>query len=138
MVRIGSGREYPDTGLAARAGRYRHTVAELQTPYVFPQENGRRAQVRWATVTDRDGGGLRISGSTPFGLAVRPWTTAALDRAAHAADLAPDGRTWVTIDAGHNGIGSASCGPPLPPRYLLPAVSARLELEMSLLDGQPR
>jgi beta-galactosidase len=55
-----------------------------------------------------------VCGRAPFGLTVRPWTTAALDRAAHTTDLVPDGRTWLTLDAGHNGIGSASCGPPCP------------------------
>jgi beta-galactosidase len=131
----GPGEAYPDTGLAARLGRYRRTVAEMQTPYVFPQENGRRAEVSWATVTDRGNGGVRVRGRTPFGLTVRPWTTAALDRAAHTADLVPDGRTWLTLDAGHNGIGSASCGPSLPPQYLLAAGSARLDVE---LTAQPR
>ena len=128
----GPGEAYPDTGLAARVGRYRRTVAEMQTPYVFPQENGRRADVRWATITDRSGGGVRVDGGVPFGLAVRPWSTAALDDATHTTDLVPDGRTWLTLDAGHNGIGSASCGPPLPPRYLLPAAPTRLDLELSV------
>jgi beta-galactosidase len=102
----------------------------MQTPYVFPQENGRRADVRWASVAGGESGGLRVDGATPFGLTVRPWTTAALDRAAHTAELTPDGRTWLTLDAGHNGIGSASCGPALPPQYLLPATSVRLDLRL--------
>jgi beta-galactosidase len=125
----GPGEAYPDTGLAARAGRFSASVAEMQTPYVFPQENGRRAQVRWASVTGADAG-LRVEGDTPFGLTVRPWTSEALDRAAHTAELTPDGRTWLTLDAGHNGIGSASCGPALPPQYLLPATSVRLNLRL--------
>jgi len=129
----GPGEAYPDTGLATRVGRWFRTVADLQTPYLFPQENGRRADVRWATVTAGQGGGVRVEGRTPFGLAVRPWTAEALDRAAHPTDLAPDGRTWLTLDAGHNGIGSASCGPGVLPPYLLPAAPARLDLELRLL-----
>jgi beta-galactosidase len=127
----GPGEAYPDTGQAARAGHFAATVAEMQTPYLFPQENGRRADVRWASVADGRGAGLRVDGVTPFGLTVRPWTTEALDRAAHHAELRPDGRTWLTIDAGHNGIGSASCGPALPPRYLLAAASVRLDLRLT-------
>ncbi|WP_371872162.1 hypothetical protein [Phytohabitans houttuyneae] len=45
----------------------------------------------------------------------------------------PDGHTWLTLDAGHNGIGSASCGPGVLPPYLLPAAPARLELELRVL-----
>jgi beta-galactosidase len=126
----GPGEAYPDTGLATRVGRWFRTVADLQTPYLFPQENGRRADVRWASVTGGQGGGLWVGGGTPFGLTVRPWTAEALDNAAHPTDLAPDGRTWLTLDAGHNGIGSASCGPGVLPRYLLPAAPARLDLEL--------
>jgi beta-galactosidase len=128
----GPGEAYPDTGLAARVGRFTATVAELQTPYVFPQENGRRADVRWVRLTDGTGRGVRVSGD--FGLTVRPWTAEALDRAAHPVDLEPDGHTWLTLDAGHNGIGSASCGPALSPQYLLPAAAARLELEFGALS----
>jgi beta-galactosidase len=128
----GPGEAYPDTGQATRVGRYYRSVAELQTPYVFPQENGRRAQVRWATLSGQ-AGGIRVHGRSAFGLTVRPWTAEALDRAAHAADLVADGRTWLTLDAGHNGIGSASCGPALPPQYLLPASPARLDLELQAL-----
>jgi beta-galactosidase len=129
----GPGEAYPDTGLAARLGRFERTVEQLQTPYLFPQENGRRADVRWATLTGDQGGGIRVLGRTPFGLTVRPWAAEALDRARHPTDLVPDGRTWVTLDAGQNGIGSASCGPALPPDYLLPAAPARLDLELEAL-----
>jgi beta-galactosidase len=131
----GPGEAYADTGQAARVGRFHRTVAELQTPYVLPQENGRRADVRWASVTDAEGRGLRIHGGTPFGLTVRPWTTQALDKAAHTVELKPDGRTWLTVDAGHNGIGSASCGPALLPRYLLVARQAHLELGLERTGG---
>ncbi|MET7401209.1 glycoside hydrolase family 2 TIM barrel-domain containing protein [Dactylosporangium sp. NPDC005572] len=129
----GPGEAYPDTGLATRVGRFTASVARMQTPYVYPQENGRRAEVRWASVTERSGAGLRVAGSAPFGLTVRPWPAAALDAATHPTDLAPDGRTWLTLDAGHNGIGSASCGPGPLPRYLLPAAPARLELTLTAL-----
>ena len=75
--------------------------------------------MRWARITDAAGHGVRIAGAGMSGLAVRPWTTHALDRAAHPTDLEPDGHTWVTVDVGHNGIGSASCGPPLPAAFRL-------------------
>ena len=44
----GPGEAYPDTRAAARVGRFVRTVEQLQTPYVFPQENGARVDVRWA------------------------------------------------------------------------------------------
>jgi beta-galactosidase len=129
----GPGEAYPDTGQAARVGRFYRTVAELQTPYVYPQENGRRADVRWASVTDAAGHGVRLTGAEPFGQAVRPWTAQALDRATHATDLVPDGHTWVTVDVGHNGIGSASCGPALPAAYRLSARPLSFEVDFEVI-----
>jgi len=131
----GPGEAYADTGQAARVGRFYRTVAELQTPYVYPQENGRRADVRWASITDAAGRGVRLSGETPFGLTVRPWTSAALDRATHTTDLVPDGHTWVTVDVGHNGIGSASCGPALPSAYRLHAGPATITVEFEVIGA---
>ncbi|MFI1337734.1 glycoside hydrolase family 2 TIM barrel-domain containing protein [Streptomyces sp. NPDC020845] len=122
----GPGEAYPDSADAVRVGLFTATVAELQTPYVVPQENGRRAAVRWAEITDpASGAGLRVEGAgdTPhFGLTVRPWSTEALEAADHPTDLAPDGRTHLHLDHAQYGLGSASCGPgPLPEHRLSPA-----------------
>ncbi|HEV3497986.1 MAG TPA: glycoside hydrolase family 2 TIM barrel-domain containing protein, partial [Actinomycetes bacterium] len=43
----GPGEAYADTGRAARVGRFVATVEQLQTPYLYPQENGNRRDVRW-------------------------------------------------------------------------------------------
>jgi beta-galactosidase len=111
----GPGEAYPDSHLAARVGRFSATVDELQTPYVMPQENGHRAEVRWAEL-----GGLRIEGRPHFGLTVRPWTSEALAAAKHPPDLVPDPDwVWVNADLAQHGLGSASCGPGVLPQYRL-------------------
>ncbi|WAZ25516.1 DUF4981 domain-containing protein [Streptomyces cinnabarinus] len=43
-------------------GRYSGTVAEQWTPYIRPQENGNKTDVRWAALTDAAGAGLLVSG----------------------------------------------------------------------------
>ncbi|HEX4727924.1 MAG TPA: glycoside hydrolase family 2 TIM barrel-domain containing protein, partial [Jatrophihabitans sp.] len=53
----GPGEAYPDSRRAARIGRYRLSVDDWQTPYVYPQENGNRTGVRWARLTGPDGTG---------------------------------------------------------------------------------
>jgi beta-galactosidase len=115
----GPGESYPDTHRAARVGRFALTVDEWQTPYVFPQENGHRGGVRWASLTDVDGTGLRIEGDPEFGLTARRWTTESLDAAKHSADLVPTDRIWLNLDAAQQGIGSASCGPGVLPQHRL-------------------
>ncbi|MBN1403277.1 MAG: DUF4981 domain-containing protein [Opitutales bacterium] len=44
----------------ARVGIYSGKVADQFTPYVMPQESGNKAGVRWMTITDDDGLGIRI------------------------------------------------------------------------------
>ncbi|MEV4893379.1 glycoside hydrolase family 2 TIM barrel-domain containing protein, partial [Nonomuraea sp. NPDC055795] len=127
----GPGEAYPDTGLAARVGRWSATVDDLQTPYVFPQENGHRAEVRWATLTDETGAGLQIAGN--YGLTARRWTTADLEAARHLPDLVPGDRIHLNLDLAHHGIGSASCGPGVLPHYELQAQQSTLTLHFTHL-----
>ncbi|WP_432879011.1 glycoside hydrolase family 2 TIM barrel-domain containing protein [Kribbella sp. CA-245084] len=108
----GPGESYADSRETARVGRYECTVDELQTPYVVPQENGARTDVRWAELTDADGNGLRVTGAPLFQLTARRWTTEDLETARHRSDLTPRDHIYVNLDLAQNGLGSASCGPP--------------------------
>jgi beta-galactosidase len=120
----GPGEAYADTRDAARVGRFRSTVAGLQTLYVFPQENGSRIDVRWASLS---GGGrsLKVYGAPQFAFTVRPWTSEDLEAARHRTDLVERDRLYVNLDAGLQGMGSAACGPGvLPEHRLLPRASA--------------
>ncbi|WP_077487706.1 glycoside hydrolase family 2 TIM barrel-domain containing protein [Sinomonas mesophila] len=121
---LGPGESYPDSAAAQRVGLYSATVAELQTPYVRPQENGARRGVRRAELAGSVAGEtawLRMEGG-PFILSVRPWTSEDLDAAAHPTDLERD-PTWlhVNLDAEHHGVGSGACGPVELPPYRLHA-----------------
>ncbi|WP_320783056.1 glycoside hydrolase family 2 TIM barrel-domain containing protein [Streptomyces sp. CRN 30] len=130
----GPGEAYPDSEDAVHTGLFTADVAALQTPYVVPQENGRRAAVRWAELLDpATGRGLRVEAADPgrpFGLTVRPWSTAELEAAAHPHDLTPGDRLHLHLDAGQYGLGSASCGPGPLERHRLPARPWRLELRL--------
>jgi beta-galactosidase len=127
----GPGESYPDSRRAARVGRYSLTVDEWQTPYVFPQENGHRSDVRWATLTGADGTSLRIEGEPTFGLTARRWTSEDLAAATHQSDLVPGDRIWLNLDAAQQGIGSASCGPGVLPGHRLLPGPATLGLVLS-------
>ncbi|UFU06142.1 glycoside hydrolase family 2 TIM barrel-domain containing protein [Ruania halotolerans] len=115
----GPGEAYRDTRQAARIRRHRGNVDALQTPYIFPQENGNRIDIRWLRLTDTAGHGLHISGEPLFNFTARRWSTADLDRATHTHELTPRRRVFLNLDHAHQGIGSASCGPgPLPEHQL--------------------
>ncbi|MEH0474808.1 hypothetical protein QA943_39260 [Streptomyces sp. B21-097] len=46
LVRLGPGEACPDSRQAAGVGLFRASVEELRTPYLRPQDNGNRADVR--------------------------------------------------------------------------------------------
>lgn len=128
----GPGEAYPDSSRAARVGRFKASVDDLQTPYVMPQENGNRTEVRWATLTDGSGRGLRVHGHPCFELTARRWTSESLDAARHTSDLVPGDRIWVNVDAAHHGLGSASCGPGVLPQYRLTDHRVRYSVTFAL------
>uniref|UniRef100_A0AAU2VED9 Beta-galactosidase n=1 Tax=Streptomyces sp. NBC_00003 TaxID=2903608 RepID=A0AAU2VED9_9ACTN len=115
----GPGEAYPDSRQAVRVGRFRATVDELQTPYVRPQENGNRADIRWAALTDRAGNGLRVAGEEPFHFAARRWTDRQLDAARHHIDLVPGPVIHLHTDHAVQGLGTAAVGPGVLPQYRL-------------------
>ncbi|MFD5597653.1 glycoside hydrolase family 2 TIM barrel-domain containing protein [Streptomyces griseorubiginosus] len=127
---LGPGEAYRDSRAAARIGRHRSTVSAMQTPYVRPQENGNRHQVRRARITTADGT-LLITGDPVIDLTVRPWSTAALAAAAHQHDLAGDGRLHLHLDHAHHGLGSAACGPGPSAADVLAAVPTVFSVEFS-------
>ncbi|MFF1271972.1 glycoside hydrolase family 2 TIM barrel-domain containing protein [Streptomyces marokkonensis] len=125
----GGSESYPDTRTASRDLLWDASVRDLQTPYVRPQENGARGDVRRAEI-----GGLRVDGDPVFWFTARPWTTEHLDAARHLTDLTPGGTVWVNLDHRQHGIGSQSCGPgPLPRYHLWPEPA-----EFSFVFSQPR
>jgi beta-galactosidase len=126
----GPGEAYADTRQAARVGRFTASVEELQTPYVRPQENGSRIEVRWAELLDAFGAGLRVEGRPHFALTARRWTSEELDAATHTPELVPGDRVWVNLDHGLQGIGSASCGPGVLPQYDLRVEPARFAVAL--------
>ncbi|MGP3963034.1 glycoside hydrolase family 2 TIM barrel-domain containing protein [Nonomuraea sp. 3N208] len=115
----GPGEAYPDSRQAARIARFHATVDELQTPYVRPQDNGSRADVRWAEITDRAGAGIRIEGEPLFSLAARRWSDRHLAAARHQTDLVPEPLIYLYTDHVVHGVGSGAVGPGVLPQYRL-------------------
>jgi beta-galactosidase len=125
---FGPGQRYPDTGGSQRLGSWSVAdLLELHTDYVRPQENGSRSGCTRLDV-GAAGKGFTVTGDG-FGFTASPWTSAELAAAAHPIDL-PDAseRCRLVLDLAEHGIGTASCGPGVLPRYRLDArrVTGRL------------
>lgn len=127
---------YPDRRESGKMGRYAGTVSQQFVPYIKPQENGGKTDVRWADLTNSDGAGLRIASGSPMQLSARHYTTENLGSAKHLADLKPLPETVVNVDGYHSGVGNHSCGyAPTLPQYLIPAAPLAFRIAFRPLSG---
>lgn len=115
----GPGESYIDSKEANPFGIYRKDVDELYTPYVKPQENGNRTDVKWVSLTDKKGIGLLIVGMPTINFSAHRFESEDFEKARHTCDLIPRDYIVLNIDYKHNGLGSASCGPIPLEKYLL-------------------
>jgi beta-galactosidase len=111
---------YPDRRRAGTIGRWTSTVAEAHGPYVRPQENGGRTDVRWLELCRDTGDGLRIELARPGQVSATHHRARDLADASHREELVARPETIVHLDAAHRGLGTASCGPDTLPAYLVP------------------
>lgn len=102
---------YPDRRRAGTIGRWESTVADQHVPYVRPQENGGRSDVRWLELRRGDGSGVRIELDRPRQVSASHFRAADLVAATHREELRMRSETIIHIDAAHRGLGTASCGP---------------------------
>lgn len=105
----GPGEAYVDSKQAQRFGWWQSTVDDLYTPYIRPQENGNRTDVRWVQFTDAGGFGLRAEGLPNF--SIHRFTPDDFANARHPHELVPRDYLTVHLDHAHYGLGSNSCGP---------------------------
>jgi len=107
---------YWDRKSSAWIGLHRSSIADLQVPYIVPQENGGRTDLRMLVMTD-GAQGLMVVGDLPFQFSAGRHTPGDLYAAKHTIDLAPRPEIWLFLDHLHRGLGTQSCGPDALPQY---------------------
>lgn len=112
----------PDFNAQALLGIYTADIAQLHEPYIKPQDNGNHGDVRWFTVTNAEGVGLRFGFiDKPLSISAHNYTQRLLQHAAHREDVYNQHTTFLSIDGFLRGTGTASCGPDTLPRYTFDA-----------------
>jgi len=134
---MGPHETYPDRKRSGIVALHRSTVTDQTVPYIRPQENGGRADVRWLTLDGPGGEGLRISMGSPAQVSVTHHRAADLAAATHDVELVPCPETVVHIDAAHRGLGTASCGPDTLPAYRLQPGTYRWSWRIETLAHTP-
>ena len=97
-----------DRKTGAAIGIYSDSIENLIHPYVRPQENGNRTDVRWVMMTNNNGNGLLISdvGGTKLSVSAWPYSMEDLESAKHNHEL--PSREFITfnIDYKQCGVGT--------------------------------
>lgn len=117
---------YADRKTSAFVGRYTQTADEQFYPYIRPQENGTKSDMRWWDQTTIGGKGIRVTSPELFYASANHYTTASLDNGdektqRHSQEVAPVDYTILRIDSAHTGLGGIDSWGALPTApYRLP------------------
>jgi len=98
-------------------GLYETTVKDMYEPFAHPQSNGNRIGLRWLTLTNNDGTGVKVETSGDVAFSLTPWTEAELRTARHEWELPTSNRVVAHFDVIQQGLGNKSCGPGPLPKY---------------------
>jgi beta-galactosidase len=96
---------YWDRKTSAPIGRYESTVDQWVTPYVRPQENGNRCDVRSIRFTNKEGHGLQVNASGSSPLSVSAWPYSMDDLSTHRHNFELPKRDFITVNLDHLQMG---------------------------------
>jgi beta-galactosidase len=111
---------YVDRKTSAAVGKYQTTLEKWITPYVMPQENGNRCDIRWINFSKEGKPGLRIISDPEHLIAVNasPYTQEMLEKSTHDWELEKHENTVINIDYLQMGVGGDnSWGHPVMDKY---------------------
>lgn len=106
----GPGENYPDSQQASTIDLWHTTVDEMFENYPFPQNNGNRQQVRWATLANRRGSGLLVVPEQPVHFSAWHYTAEDIHAAQHCNELRRCDDITLNLDHQLLGLGSNSWG----------------------------
>ncbi|MCP2597894.1 DUF4981 domain-containing protein, partial [Candidatus Aminicenantes bacterium AC-335-L06] len=116
---------YWDRKTGARIGLYKGSIWEQYHPYIRPQENGNKTDVRWVALTTKDGYGLLAIGmpllyASAYHFLNEDFDEGVVKQNRHACELEKRNLTTFNIDYKQMGVGGDNSWGALPhPEYML-------------------
>ena len=133
---------YWDRKAGARVGRFEKSVSEMWHHYVRPQETGNRTDIRWMTLTDGTGAGIKVTGDPTFSGTALPFTHDDLDpgpvkKNTHSAELVERDFITLHVDWRQMGVGGInSWGTTALPEYSIDAAELRYSFTLSAVPAK--
>jgi beta-galactosidase/beta-glucuronidase len=110
---------YADRKDSAFIDRYSAMTDELFHPYIHPQENGNRTDVRWLRIFGSDCPTIKILGKPSLNFSIHHCSLENLTKAQHTNEIKWSSLPYLYIDMAQTGLGSNSCGPDTLKEYRL-------------------
>lgn len=98
---------YIDRKLGSKIDLYKSSVTDFEYRYMRPQESSNRCDVRYFTLTDKNGFGIKVNAyyDNPINFSAYHYTTDGLEKATHINDIPYEYITTVNIDHRQLGVG---------------------------------
>ena len=98
---------YVDRKLGSKIDLYKSSVTDFEYRYMRPQESSNRCDVRYFTLTDKNGFGIKVDAyyDNPINFSAYHYTTDGLEKATHINDIPYEDITTVNIDHRQLGVG---------------------------------
>lgn len=98
---------YIDRKLGSKIDLYKSSVTDFEYRYMRPQESSNRCDVRYFTLTDKNGFGIKVDAyyDNPINFSAYHYTTDELEKATHINDIPYEDITTVNIDHRQLGVG---------------------------------
>ena len=119
---------YVDRKEACLPAIYESTVTDQYEEYILPQEHGTKQEVRWLSLTNKEGQGLLFAAPDQMAASAvhfRPEDnyTNSNTRKKHTYEFVKCSTAVVNLDAVTRGLGNNSCGPDVMDKYELKAAN---------------
>lgn len=98
---------YIDRKLGSKIDLYKSSVTDFEYRYMRPQESSNRCDVRYFTLTDKNGFGIKVDAyyDNLINFSAYHYTTDGLEKATHINDIPYEDITTVNIDHRQLGVG---------------------------------
>ncbi|MDO5442936.1 MAG: glycoside hydrolase family 2 TIM barrel-domain containing protein [Bacteroidia bacterium] len=122
----GPGENYSDRKSVTDIGIYDQKVTDQFYPYIRPQENGTKSDIRWWKILSPSGKGLLVTSEDAFSASALHYTIESLDESPvkknwHSGEIEPAHLTNLLVDKVQMGLACVNSWGAIPlPEYMIP------------------
>jgi len=130
---------YTDRRYGFDVGLFTLPLEEFMEPYIMPQENGNRTDVRWMHLSDNKRRGMLVVADSLLSMSAWPYTEANINKAKHTNELVESGFITLNIDLKQMGVGGNTTwsdqAAPIEP-YQIPARDYRYSFYLKPVEAK--